>query len=119
MSKGKRKSRIITRLDVVDENAKQKRKARRRARLIRQKKIDGPSRRGQSQTIRPSHVMVVSKTGLAQPGSRIYVCPRCDGKKKMQRIMEPDKGWVLPPGVKHKTIEIDCVVCNGKGHIWV
>jgi len=119
MSEGKPGGRIITRLDLLDENDPRKRRARRKAEARRRKYIDGWNRKRTQQTLKPNKVTVLKKVGLQQPGSRIYECPKCNGKKQIQKVLTPQAGWKLPPGITSRVIVTECHVCQGKGHIWI
>ena len=119
MSEGKPGGRIITSLHVVDENEPQVRRMRRKAAARRRKQIDGWNRKRTKQVITPRNVTVISRMGLHKGGARIFSCPKCNGKKQIQKVLTPQAGWKLPPGITSRVIVTECHVCSGKGYIWV
>lgn len=113
------KPNIMTTLHVVDENDPKMRRQRRKAEAQRNKQIDGWNRVKTKQMIHPKNVTVLSKAGLHANGARIYVCPKCNGKKQIQRVLTPQAGWKLPAGITTRVVVAECHVCRGKGHIWI
>ena len=119
MSEDKPRGQIITSLHVEDENAPVKRRARRKAAAQRRKKIDGWNRNRVKQVLVPRNVTVLSRTGLHASGARIFNCPKCNGKKQIKKVLKPQAGWKLPPGITSRVIVTECYVCHGKGYLWI
>ena len=103
----KKERKPLTREDELrDQERRQYEKQRRRA-------IDGWNR-PPAQVIKVnSPIQVSSKFGTNKPGTRIYTCPRCEGKKQMMV-----KDFVRPGAPPVVGVQ-PCKLCTGKGYLWI